>query len=74
MNLRDKVKSKFVFSFKQTEDIILALEQDKLPNKIMFNIHPEHWANSNVGWWRIWIVRKIKNYGKRIFLGFRLKV
>jgi len=40
----------------------------------MLNIHPEHWADSTVEWWKIWIVRKIKNFGKRIFLGFRLKV
>ena len=74
MNLRDKVKSKFVFSFNQTEDIIQALEKNGLPNKLMINIHPEHWADTSAEWWRIWIVRKIKNYGKRIFLGFRLKV
>ena len=68
INLRDKVKSKYNYSFNQTEDIIQAIDQNKLPNKIMFNIHPEHWADSNMEWWKIWIIRKIKNNIKKVII------
>ena len=68
INLRDKVESKFEFSFSQTEEIISAFNKNELPDKIMFNIHPEHWADSNMEWWRIWIVRKIKNSIKKMVL------
>lgn len=68
INLRDKVKSKYNYSFKQTEDIIQAIDQNKLPNKIMFNIHPEHWADSNMEWWKILIIRKVKNSIKKVII------
>jgi len=74
VNLRDKVESKFNFSFNHTEEIIKAFEKNELPDKIMINIHPEHWASTNSEWFKIWVVRKIRNFGKRIFLGVRSKV
>ena len=74
INKRDKVTSKFNYHFKHTNDIITALEQNKLSDKIMINIHPEHWSYSEMEWWKIWIIRKIRNFGKRIFLGLRSKV
>lgn len=67
-NLRDRVESKFNFSFYTSEDIISALDNQELPNKIMINIHPEHWADSSLEWWKIWIVRKIKNSIKRVII------
>ena len=68
INLRDKVVSKFNFSFNHTEEIISAISQNKLPDKIMINIHPEHWAGLVNEWYKIWIMRKIKNTIKNIIL------
>ena len=68
INLRDKVDSKFNFSFNHTEKIISALNQNKLPNQIMINIHPEHWADSTAEWWKIWLIRKVKNAVKRVVI------
>ena len=73
INLRDKVDSKFIFSFKHTDEIISSLNNNKLPEKIMINIHPEHWTDSNLEWWKIWVVRKIKNFGKRIIIRGRAR-
>ncbi len=68
INLRDKVESRFDFSFNHTEKIISALNQNDLPDKIMFNIHPEHWADSSAEWWKIWIIRIVKNSIKKIII------
>jgi len=68
INKRDKVNSKFDFNFKHTTDIIETLVQNKLPEQIMINIHPEHWASSQSEWCKIWIVRKVKNNIKKIIL------
>ena len=70
-NFRDKVDSPFGDNFKHTKDIINALENDKLPKQIMFNIHPEHWAEGNLEWWKIWLIRKIKNTVKKVVIGRR---
>jgi hypothetical protein len=68
VNLRDKVESKFDFTFKHTKDMISAFEKQLLPDKIMINIHPEHWADSTTEWWKIWTIRKIKNTVKRVII------
>ena len=68
INLRDKVDTKFKFSFNSSEEIIAALEQEKFPDKIMFNIHPEHWTDSSTEWVKIWVIRKIKNSIKKILI------
>ena len=73
INLRDKVDSSFKSNFKHTNDIINALNLGKLSNQIMINIHPEHWAETNIEWIKIWTVRKLKNAVKRMVLGIRNK-
>jgi hypothetical protein len=68
VNRRDKVKSLYGFQFKHVEYIITALQNNKLPNQIMLNIHPEHWADSSTEWWKIWVIRKVKNRIKKMIL------
>ncbi len=68
INLRDRVDTKFNFSFTHTKDIIKALKESRLPNKIMINIHPEHWARTDVEWYKIWLIRKTKNSIKRMLI------
>ena len=68
INLRDKVDTDFNFLFKHTEDIIDQLNEKKLPSMIMVNIHPEHWAKSDLEWYKILIIRKVKNFVKKIII------
>lgn len=74
INLRDKVDSPFVNNFKHTNDMIYALNENTLSKQIMINIHPEHWAETQIEWFKIWIIRKIKNAIKKIILSRRNSV
>ncbi len=68
INRRDRVDSSFNFRFNHTEEIISNINRGVLPNKIMVNIHPEHWAEGNIEWYRVLFIRKIKNFVKKQFL------
>ncbi|MBW6516851.1 MAG: hypothetical protein K0B81_09625 [Candidatus Cloacimonetes bacterium] len=46
--VRDKVESGYDFSFRTTFDIIDSV--DELPDQIMFNVHPDIWAESLGEW------------------------
>ena len=48
VSYRDKVESRYNFSFKTTFEIIDNV--DKLPDKIMINVHPDIWAENLVEW------------------------
>jgi hypothetical protein len=67
-NKRDKVISNFKLEFHHTRDIINSLEQNELPEQIMINIHPEHWTISSCEWYKIWLIRKMKNTIKSIIM------
>jgi hypothetical protein len=63
-NVRDRVQSGFNYNFKSTHDIIRALENDELPDKIMLNVHPQRWTDNPVAWtWEL-VSQKVKNVGK----------
>ena len=64
-NIRDKVDSKFNFKFRNTDDIINALENEKLPDRIILNIHPNRWNDNLIGWCAELITQNLKNIGKR---------
>ena len=69
INRRDKVESKYNYTFNHTNGVIKAINDNELPDKIMINIHPEHWADSQFEWYKIWCIRKAKNTVKRILFG-----
>jgi len=71
VNLRDKVETRFNFIFNHTSEIISYIKRDKLPKKIMINIHSEHWASNIFEWYQIWLIRKIKNFIKKILIRSR---
>jgi hypothetical protein len=48
-NLRDKVKSNINTNFKTKKELVQFLK-DKNHKKLVFQIHPERWSNSNVEW------------------------
>lgn len=68
INLRDKVNTEFNFNIKSTNDLINEIKKGYLPKEIMLNIHPEHWSKSTIEWYRIYILRKSKNFIKKIVL------
>ena len=46
INRRDKVTTKYDFDLTSLDKILTLLEKGELPDKIIMNIHPEHWAES----------------------------
>jgi len=65
-NIRDQVESGFDYNFRHTSDIIRALENNTLPDKIMFNIHPQRWHDKYMPWLKELVWQNTKNIGKRI--------
>jgi len=72
-NVRDKVQSKYDYSFKSTFDIIRALENDELPDKVMLNIHPQRWNNSFLPWVKELVWQNTKNVIKSGLLRHHLQ-
>jgi len=62
--MRDKVKSKFKYNFKSTDDIISTLNNKKLPAKIMTKIHPQRWNDNMFLWFSELACQNIKNLVK----------
>ena len=65
-SLRDKVKSKYNFNFKSTQDIIDGIE--RLPDKVMFTIHPQRWHDNPMLWLKELFSQNVKNQIKRIII------
>lgn len=69
VSVRDKVDSTFNFNFKSTQEIIDNV--DKLPEKIMFTIHPERWHDNLYLWTKELIFQNTKNIVKRFLISVR---
>jgi len=65
VSVRDKVASKFDLSFHSTDELIAAFNENKLPNQIMQNIHPQRWSNNRLEWMQELILQSIKNSIKK---------
>jgi len=65
-SLRDKVNSKYKFNFKSTQDIIDGI--NRLPDKVMFTIHPERWHDNPVLWLKELLLQNAKNQIKKIIV------
>ena len=68
VSIRDKVSSKFSYNFKTTFEIISALKRNKLPHKIMLNIHPHRWTDSFQQWLIEFLGQNAKNVVKRFLI------
>lgn len=55
------------YNFRSTFSIIFATERGVLPDKIIFNIHPQRWDNRILPWLKEYIGQNIKNVIKRLF-------
>ncbi len=74
VSIRDKVplqEEKWVkqgLVFHSTADIIHAVNQDRLPDKIMFTFHPQRWNDKLLPWVKELVWQNVKNVGKRFLV------
>ncbi|MFC0876121.1 hypothetical protein ACE01N_05985 [Saccharicrinis sp. FJH2] len=54
--------------FHSTKDIIKAIQQDRLPDRIMFTFHPQRWHSSLIPWLKELILQRAKNVVKRVLV------
>lgn len=58
----------FDINVKDTRHFSSLAKENKLPNQIMINIHPQRWFNPGPGWLKELILQNIKNQVKKILL------
>lgn len=73
VSVRDKVQQqeqwvKQGLVFHSTDDIIIASESGKLPDKIAFTFHPQRWHEDNWPWLKEFVSQNIKNQVKRVLI------
>lgn len=71
VSVRDKVEPHFGLNFHSTSDIIDAINNDKLPHKVMMNFHPQRWTDDNYLWIKEKNIQNIKNFIKFLLIKFR---
>ncbi len=52
--------------FHSTDDIINAISQGILPEKIMFTTHPQRWTDNKIAWVKELVLQNVKNVVKRM--------
>lgn len=56
------------WSFHSTDDIILALQQNRLPNQLMITTHPQRWFDFGFGWLKELVMQNAKNIVKAVIV------
>jgi hypothetical protein len=80
-NLRDKIVAGFgstngnplseKFNFRSTSDIIRAAINNRLPDHIIINSHPQRWTDKPGPWIRELVWQNVKNVGKYFLVKLR---
>ena len=65
VSVRDKVKSKFSYSFKSTYEIIESINKGMFPEKVMINTHPQRWNDNFLIWNLEYFSQSFKNIIKK---------
>jgi len=60
--------SRFKVQLKSTQDVINILLQNKLPDKMMFTVHPQRWTDAPLPWVKELIMQNVKNEVKRLLI------
>jgi hypothetical protein len=68
VNIRDKVISGMKHRFRTTDELIGAFRDNKLPDKVMINIHPQRWQENLFFWTQELIAQNLKNIIKRFVI------
>jgi hypothetical protein len=69
--LRDKVTSNYHFSFTTTKDILDNI--DKLPDQLLFTIHPQRWTDNIIEWIGIRCFVMLQSFIKVHYLQIRTR-
>lgn len=56
------------WSFHSTNDIVKALQENKLPDQLMITTHPQRWNDFGVAWIKEFLMQNIKNLVKAIIV------
>lgn len=56
------------WSFHSTDDIITALQENRLPNCIMITTHPQRWFDFGIGWVKELMLQNAKNIVKAVIV------
>ena len=64
-SIRDKVKSGFDIPIKSTGHLIRLAQENKLPDKIMINTHPQRWEDRRLPWIKEMVWQNVKNVVKK---------
>lgn len=77
VSVRDKIKgyqeewNQKGWSFHSTDDIIRALQENKLPDQLMITTHPQRWNDFGVVWVKEYLMQNVKNLVKAILIKLR---
>ena len=64
VSVRDKVEDHFGLSFHTTPEIIRAAKENRLPDQIMINFHPQRWTDDLPLWLKEKYTQQVKNMVK----------
>lgn len=70
-SIRDKVDSSFNFQFHNTTELILAIREGRMPEKMMITIHPQRWDDALIPWTKELVGQSLKNVVKRALIARR---
>lgn len=65
VSVRDRVDTSFKLTFHTTDQIISAINQNQLPEKIMFTFHPQRWNDNSFLWTKELVFQSLKNVVKK---------
>jgi hypothetical protein len=74
VSVRDKIEqfqdewNEKGWSFHSTDEIIKALQENRLPDQIMITTHPQRWNDFGFVWIKEFVVQNIKNVVKAAIL------
>ena len=68
VSIRDKVHSAYNFQITNTNQLINLIQENKLPEQIMINTHPQRWNDNIIYWTRELLAQNIKNQIKKIMV------
>jgi len=70
-NVRDIVDRPVDIPIQSTGHLISLIEQEKLPDSIMINTHPQRWFDGGFGWYKEFLMQNFKNLIKQIIVRSR---
>jgi len=68
VSIRDKVYSAYNFQIKNTNQLINLIQENKLPEQIMINTHPQRWNDNIFYWTKELLAQNVKNQIKKIIV------